>query len=179
VRKQVAAGCGCQSAGIKKPAGCFAILTQAARQLRANLQLVHGLVVLQRLGIGVDSPELDALQASGRNKQKKTMRVVKTAEREKGRCHYFQVKSTQKHSTTVACRQCARKQENCTVDSFFRLLARSGVAQALRRAAEMTGSALTVRPLEIMRLTALPPPPPQPMTLMAASPAFREQGHKG
>ena len=36
-------------------------------------------------------------------------------------------------------------------------------------------AALTARPLEIMRLTALPPPPPQPTTLMRASPARQER----
>ncbi len=39
--------------------------TQAAGQLRANLQLVQRLVVLQRLRIGVDRPELHALQRAG------------------------------------------------------------------------------------------------------------------
>lgn len=38
--------------------------TQAAGQLRADLQLVQGLVVLQRLRIGVDRPELHALQGA-------------------------------------------------------------------------------------------------------------------
>lgn len=37
--------------------------------------------------------------------------------------------------------------------------------------------ALTARPLEIMRFTALPPPPPQPTTLMRASPVGREGWH--
>ena len=38
--------------------------TEAAGQLRADLQLVQGLVALQGLRIGVDSPELHTLQAA-------------------------------------------------------------------------------------------------------------------
>lgn len=49
----------CERARQEKPEG----RTQAAGQLRADLQLVHSLVVLERLRISVDRPELHALQA--------------------------------------------------------------------------------------------------------------------
>lgn len=122
-------GCWCgHRAAARKPKG----RTQAARQLRADLQLVHRLVVLQRLRVSVDRPELHALR--------------------------------------VECTKGSDRKQCVGPGRWERARWRHGRREPR---ALLPAAPLTDRPLEIMRFTALPPPPPQPTTLMRASPGER------
>ncbi len=63
--------------------------------------------------------------------------------------------------------------EACELDSMLELLLLISNAPLPRMSVSVM-HALTCKPLAIMRFSALPPPPPTPMTLMLASPPTGE-----
>lgn len=118
--------------------------TQAAGQGGPDLQLVERLMALQGLGVRVDSPELHALRVMAGMRSTASSGL---SARPAGHEGSQQPSSISRPKT----RQVSSLPISACHWDIHRI-------------------PRTCRPLEIMRFTALPPPPPTPMTLILASP---------
>ena len=134
--------------------------TKAAGELGAHLDFVQRLGVVQRLHICVGRPELHALQGSVIGAP-----LLRAAWSFCARCVF-------KGDACLACGSDMRRGAGCLgscICSAIQVQAKDDEHSGRTQTVALK-KRITCRPLPIMRLMALLPPPPTPMTLILASP---------